>query len=380
MIRALLVDDERLALLHLEKMLQELAGIDIIATCTDLAEAMEVAFRQKPDVVFMDIHMPEMNGMRAAELMQEVCPGADIVFVTAYDVYALEAFELNALDYVLKPIQRPRLMKTLQRLEERLPRTEAEISRADETRICCFQSLGYEKNGNPPVSFKWRTTKAQELFAYMLHNRNRFVSKELLLDVLWPDFDPKKAATHLYTTVYQVRQCIKQANLDVQIHNVSGGEGYSLEMKHVRLDVEEWESGVRESGDGGTYKWVEHQKLFELYAGDYFSDYDYIWAESERQRLRSIWQHYGLQLAESHSYSGRLPEALATYQRLIQIQPYCEEAYWGLMKLYDRLGERPAVEAQFRKLKEIMTEELGIPVPSYVEGWYEDWRRGLSVL
>lgn len=223
MIQALLVDDERLALMKLKKMLEELTTINVIAAYTDPSEAVNAAPLLRPDVIFLDIDMPEMNGVQAAEAMQRLCPQASIVFVTAHNSYAIEAFELYALDYVLKPVQRGRLLKTIERLEERVSQAQDDSRKPAQTvMIRSFQSLRFERSGQPLPNIRWRTTKAQELFAYLFHNRNRFVSKDTLTDLLWPDFNLKKASTHLYTTIYQVRQSLKQAEIDLQISNASG--------------------------------------------------------------------------------------------------------------------------------------------------------------
>ncbi|UUZ90115.1 response regulator [Paenibacillus sp. P25] len=112
--KVMLVDDERLALMQLDKMLKEF-GVDVLGSFMNPVEAVAEAGILQPDVVFLDIHMPELYGMEAAEAIQECCPSAEIVFITAYDEYAVKAFELNALDYLLKPLQRDRLERTIQR-------------------------------------------------------------------------------------------------------------------------------------------------------------------------------------------------------------------------------------------------------------------------
>ncbi|MEW9702732.1 response regulator [Paenibacillus sp. SI8] len=374
MIRALLVDDERLALLQLEKMLKELTSIDIVAAYIDPAEAVQTALQSQPDVIFLDIDMPEMNGMEAAEILREACPTADIVFVTAYDRYAVEAFELNVLDYVLKPVQRNRLMKTISRLEERLALNAAKLPHDQRVIIRCCPSLSIEREGQPQQILRWRTTKAQELFAYLLQVRNRFVSNDTLIDMLWPNFEPKKASTHLYTTIYQVRQCLKQADVDVQISNVSGGAGYILNTQNVLIDTDQWENTFRELSPIDTHNCEEHHRLVERYSGDYYGDYDYLWAESERQRLRRIWLHLAMQVAAFYTENNGAAQAVTIYQRIVHIQPYYEDAHLGLMKMFNRMGERAAVEEQFRLLSALLHRDLGIGLSASVEKWYGQWR------
>ncbi len=119
--KAIIVDDERLARQELKTMLAEYKDIEVIAECANAAEAKEKINTLKPDVVFLDIQMPGKNGL---ELAQELHPLPELIFITAHDEYALRAFEVNALDYLLKPIQPQRLAETIQKLlskEEEAP-------------------------------------------------------------------------------------------------------------------------------------------------------------------------------------------------------------------------------------------------------------------
>lgn len=374
MIRALLIDDERLALLQLEKLLQQFSSIEVVGTFINPAEAVSAAHELKPDVVFLDIDMPELNGMQAAEKLQEISSVSDIVFITAYNEYALEAFEVNALDYVLKPVRRDRLGKTVRRLEERLSNSPAKAVQDQEMVIQCCPSIKIVRSGQPAQSLKWRTTKAQELFALLLHNRNRFVSKDMLIDSLWPDLESKKASTHLYTTIYQVRQCLKQSSVNITINNVSGGEGYALNLNNVVVDYEKWEKTIGKLGALHETNWEQYYQLVESYEGDYLGDYDYMWAENERQRLRTLWLHHAMLAAEFCSHTNRYSNAITIYQRIVHLQPYHEEAHWGLMKSYDHLGERIAVAEQFRKLQQLLHDELGIKPSIPIDEWYKQWQ------
>lgn len=373
MIQAILVDDERLALMKLEFMLKEFQLIQIAATYTDPSQAIQEAPSINPDVIFIDIEMPEISGLQAAEVLQEACPNASIVFITAYNHYAVEAFEINALDYILKPVRHDRLQKTIQRLEEQMSLVPKKPVVEEVLTIRCLQSLRFERGGQPLNSLRWRTSKAQELFAYLLHNRNRFVSKDTLIDLLWPDFNRKKASTHLYTTIYQVRQCLKQSEVDLHINNITGGEGYTLETGSIQIDVTKWEQSIIALEAIREDNCVVHQDLFDLYSGDYFGDYDYLWAEGERQRLRTIWLHHAMGMAEFYIDSNRVPEAVTIYQRVVQLQPYFEQGHLGLMKVYDSIGELSAVEEQYKMLKNLLQNDLRIGLPANVEEWHEQW-------
>jgi two-component system, LytTR family, response regulator len=116
-IRALIVDDEPYAREELALMLAEHADIEVIDACSNAVEALRLISRTKPDVVFLDVQMPRISGMELAGMLDpDAMPR--IVFVTAHDQYAVAAFEENAFDYLLKPLEPARLAKTLARIRE----------------------------------------------------------------------------------------------------------------------------------------------------------------------------------------------------------------------------------------------------------------------
>ncbi len=121
MIRALIVDDEPLARRALVRMLQEHHDVLVVAECDDGETAQADIERLHPDLVFLDIRMPGQNGLQLAGHLFRKFSGT-IVFVTAHDRHALEAFDLNALDYLLKPFTQQRLAQALERVRERVSR------------------------------------------------------------------------------------------------------------------------------------------------------------------------------------------------------------------------------------------------------------------
>jgi len=126
-VRAVLADDERLMREQLRARLGEVwPELEIVAEAKNGAEAVELVARHQPDLVFLDIRMPGMTGIEAARAIARPESGpCEIVFITAYDQYAVEAFEQGVVDYVLKPAERERLALTVQRLRSRLARREA---------------------------------------------------------------------------------------------------------------------------------------------------------------------------------------------------------------------------------------------------------------
>jgi len=117
---AIVVDDEALARDELGFLLGELGGVDIVGQAGNGLEAVETISRLRPDVVFLDIQMPGLTGFEVARRMIDADSPTHIIFVTAYDQHAIEAFEVNAVDYLLKPVDPARLELALERARKRV--------------------------------------------------------------------------------------------------------------------------------------------------------------------------------------------------------------------------------------------------------------------
>jgi two-component system LytT family response regulator len=116
MIRALLVDDEVHARDELAALLAETGAFTVVGTCANAVEAIPAVRREKPDVLFLDVQMPAISGFELLAMLDpEELPR--VVFVTAHDEFAVRAFEENAFDYLLKPVERARLARTVERLQ-----------------------------------------------------------------------------------------------------------------------------------------------------------------------------------------------------------------------------------------------------------------------
>ena len=151
--RALLADDETLLAEDLRRRLEALwSELEIVAVCHDGVAALEALQRDKPDIAFLDIRMPGLTGLEVAARLDFPC---QIVFVTAYDQYAVDAFERAAVDYVLKPADDARLAKTVERLRRALG-APSDMERA-RLAAAMAEVMGKVSPGGPakPAPLKW---------------------------------------------------------------------------------------------------------------------------------------------------------------------------------------------------------------------------------
>ena len=123
-IKAIIIDDERLARNELKKLLEQYPDISIIDEASNVDEAVEKIDLSRPDLIFLDIQMPGKTGF---DLLAEIEKSPRVIFTTAYDEFALKAFEVNALDYLLKPIDPKRLADAIQKLQSEIALEQASL-------------------------------------------------------------------------------------------------------------------------------------------------------------------------------------------------------------------------------------------------------------
>lgn len=369
----ILIDDEHLALSYLEKKLQAIESVQVLATFTRVTEAFLHIERLKPDVVFLDINMQEMNGLIVAEKLIEHMPQLNIVFVTAYDQYAVQAFELNAIDYLLKPVTLERLTRTIERIEhEEQPETEEPLN--EFTKIQCFRRLNVTLPDGHTV--RWRTKKAKELFAFLLHHRDHAIHKDVIIDELWQDVDLQKANNLLYTTVYQIRKTLKNAN--GTIHLTSKNSSYQLKLPQVKLDVDHWISRIKLTSLNENFQLSEHAVLFHEYTGDYFEEEGYLWAKAMNERLRRVWYHYGLDLGKKLLSLDERDAATSVYLKLQESFPDSEPVAFELMQLCAQIRDHTAVHRYYNQLCEVLQHEFGISPQPEIQSWYAEFMKQIE--
>src|SRR6202044_1769061 len=118
---ALIIDDEPLARQELQYLLERAGGVEVLAQGTNGIEAVELIRTHKPDLVFLDVQMPGLDGFGVLKkLLDRKVPIPQVVFATAFNQYAVRAFEVNAVDYLLKPFDRKRVMQTIEKAQARL--------------------------------------------------------------------------------------------------------------------------------------------------------------------------------------------------------------------------------------------------------------------
>lgn len=159
-LRIIIADDERPAREFLKSVLREFEDAELIGEAENGADALELIKNLKPDLVLLDLQMPEISGLEVVKLLRKSQMPL-VAFVTAFDEYAIQAFELNAVDYLLKPVERSRLRQTLTRASERLDRADWREVEAGKLKSV---AKTYEKAARPEKLDRIPVKKREEIF------------------------------------------------------------------------------------------------------------------------------------------------------------------------------------------------------------------------
>ena len=280
--RTIIVENEKPILELMKLMMERNEYLEVVGEYTDSKEALKGIYKFSPDVVFLEAEMPFINGIELSRKIESFNKNIQIVFVTAYKKYALDAFKVGAVSYILKPITEGDLDATVNRLLKNKSAIEESFEYRKKHKVFILGSFKVYSNSGKKVT-RWSTAKVQELFAYLICKKGRYISKWELCDILWPKSYPKKAEHSLYTTIYRLRSVLR----NVGIRNIVRYENgkYGMELKNFYCDSWEFENFVESNSAVNDENIVDWEKNTELYKGMLFGSNDYLWDMELNEKL-----------------------------------------------------------------------------------------------
>ncbi len=353
----MLIDDEESAVDYLEILLSEMSGIEIVGKYTNPLLALEEFLQVRPDVVFVDVQMPGIQGMELAARMRALVADVGILFTTAYSEYAIDAFEMNATDYLLKPFTKDRLANAVARIQQQTSQNQGS---QDPVRSSIQMMGGLYlhapsiKNGVIP----WRTNKVKELCAFMLHHSCKTLKSDEIIEAVWPDSDPVNARAYLYTCLSFLRKNLKEYDMPMEVVKY-GNSGYMLTMEDITLDAHIIGELVERRVTDDEQDEQAITRLIELYQGEYLQGCDYEWASPKRDQLyfkaiTALQYHY-----EHFTNKGRQELAEQCLRAILELSPESEREARELMKLYLDRGRRSEALKLYHRLAAEVCDNLG---------------------
>ena len=204
--KAIIVDDEIFCGEYLKDMLTDTALVEVAGSFQDIGKALFFMKDEAVDLVFLDIEMPQMNGIEAARRMREINPAVGIIFVTGYDQYAMEAFKEEAVSYLLKPCTKDELIRAVERARRLTKAPPARVT------VKTFGHFAVFIDGKP---CRFTNSKAKELLAIMIDWKGSGVTMEQAVDLLWENRPYDDAVKQLYRkAVSYLRQFMRENQAD----------------------------------------------------------------------------------------------------------------------------------------------------------------------
>ena len=251
--KIIMIDDEKLALSELSEILLEHYPDAEVNCFTDTAPAIEFLKNNTCDVAFVDINMPDKTGLELAVELKDICGGINIIFVTGYSQYAVDAFALNASGYILKPAQTESVLNALANLRNPIRTKSAKLF------VQCFGNFEVFYNGAPLV---FKRSKAKELFAYLVNLSGASCNASELCAVLWED------AVDSYSLKSNLRNIVSELNRILD----------SCDAKDVFIHQKNFYAIDKTKLDCDYFKFLDYDvDAVNSYKGEYMNQYS--WAE-----------------------------------------------------------------------------------------------------
>jgi len=358
--KVILVDDDPTMHLIMRKMLVKLPEVEVAGVFTDTREA--AAFLQENQdigLAFVDISMPDENGMEFAARGEKGEFKTPIVFVTSHKDYALQAFDLSVIDYLVKPVTQERLERTVNRvLAGRIalsPAAQPDPSAHTATVVTVLGDV-FVQSGEYRV--KWISSKSAELFAYLLLNRGKRVPRSRLLADIFGGMSAANAEKYLNTAIYQLRKSLEPLKLRECVR--SENDGYVLELKEAVIDYHEFALRAERLNLITTANIAEALQVERMYTGDLFGDKAYVWAIHDTERLSGQYVSLALHIAEAQLASLDTSAAAKLLLKLHDRNPLDEAVVRLLMQSHVLTADKKALTAQYTHYVRLLGKELGI--------------------
>ena len=243
----LLCDDENLQLLRLESTIKKLMPNETYYSYTNPKLAYEETKNLKLDIALLDIEMPAINGVNLAKKLKKINPLINIIFVTAYDNYALEAYNLHASGYIMKPVNETKLKEELEGL-----RYPVEMKKTNKIQVKCFGNFEVFYDGVP---LKFHRGKSKELFAYLVDREGASVNMNELNAILWEE-DKNSYLRNLIVDIQDTLKEVGESNVFIKRHN-------ECFIDPTKIDCDAYE-----------YK-KNNPDAVRMYRGEYMIQYDW---------------------------------------------------------------------------------------------------------
>lgn len=370
----MLVDDEQAMLIILKRLLVRMEGVDVVGSFRNGADALDRLRSEAVDLAFVDIQMGGEDGVGLARQMLALRRELKIVFVTSHREHALDAFDLGAFDYIVKPVIFERLEQTIKRVAGE--RRSAVAAASETANRLTVKGLGGMTVRSRQGDVKWISGKSAELFAYLLLQRDKGAARDRILEDLFDGMPNRQTNVYLNTVVYQLRKTMKLHGQEAAV--VSLNDRYKLDPEAVEADFIVFEDRVGTLGEITASNWRQACEAEKLYGGDLFADRAYLWSAAEKERLGLLYGGFAKRLGKRLLEQNRFELAAAVVRKLVSRDETDEEANALLLNVYAAAKDRQALAAHYRTYADLLQKEHGVRPGSEMTLLFERLKDGLD--
>ena len=367
--RVVIVDDEAPVLELMERFIEKDEQAKVIGKFLLPSEAIEHIKELKPDAVFLDIEMPGMNGIELAGRLIEEDENLEIVFVTSHSQYALEAFKVNALNYIIKPASAKEIAKTLSRIS-RYKNLATSIQRKEEFRIKCFG--GFEVINAFGIPVKWISKKSSELLAFFIMNRNCKMDKWKIGEALWPEASEQQITRNFHTTLFRLRKTLNEEGIPIKICSEKGTrEGYLCNIGQLNCDVIKLNEYMLKNLTIDEINISKYESMKSNFKDELFEGLNYTWCSSEKENFSRYFIDVLENMTRYYINKGDYKQALITIKNSLKIYPYKEKAHQMLMEIYFYENDKSSIIKYYEEFKLLLKQDLDTEPELFTKEIYE---------
>ncbi|MBO9606934.1 MAG: response regulator [Paenibacillaceae bacterium] len=374
----IVIDDEPAMHLIMRKMLEKLPEVQVAGVFADTQTAS--AFLDgngDVQLAFVDISMPRESGLSFAARMEAKGLPMQIIFVTSHKEFAVKAYELSVLDYLVKPVSQERLERAVNRaIASRREWQEPQPANAGGGRLA-VTVLGDVAVGNEAGRVKWISRKSAELFAYLLLHRGKSVPRARLVADIFAGMAEGSAVSGLNAAAQQLRQSLEPLRLHDAVRSESNG--YALELGEASVDAAAFEQATAKLQTIGPERIDEALRVERMYTGDLFGNRAYVWAVHETERLAERYESFVTRLAETLLDRSEPAAASKLLVKLHARNPLDESTVRLLMRVHAASRDKKALTAQYADYARLLGRELGIRPEQELALFYDSLVAGMAV-
>ncbi|GIQ70650.1 response regulator [Xylanibacillus composti] len=364
--KVIVIDDEPAMHYIMSRLLGKFPGVEVVGCFEDTVSAVRHMEEHEVHVAYVDISMPRETGIQFAERIAQLHPDLHIVFVTSNDEYALHAFELAALDYIMKPVMPERLEMSVNRARALFhSRETAEEPDANPVRIYALGGLEVQTAHG---SVKWISRKSAELFGYLLLHQGRVVSRVRIIADVFGDMPPSNAEKYLNTSVYHLRKALDPHGLKSIVQ--SDSEGYRLHIVNASIDFIAFEENVKRLAEIESSNLEQALESEAQYVGDLFGERGFGWALSDMERLSALYAAFVKKLAKVLLERHEEETAVRMLNKLFNRNELDEETVELLLYAYAAKKDQASLAKLYRNFVKGLRLELGIDPSKELEAVY----------